>query len=129
MGSVFDVLEQCWSVGVPPKLFEMHQKYGHKKELARLVLVREVLEEDTREIYEGRKRQGMDDCFVYSGRPSRDFRSVTLGSTIETPAPTDMEFLVFVLPSGSIDHWRWQPTDEGRPKETKGKLIWPLNRS
>lgn len=115
-----------WKVGVPPWLFDLHVKHDHEKELGRLLLVRDVLEDDSSEIYEGWCRPGKDGCYAYAGHPNRDFKSLT----IQTPPPPNMSFVVFILTDGSIDLWTWRPIERGgAPEEITGRLIWPLNQS
>ncbi len=118
-----------WSVGVPEWLYRQQQIHGHEKQSARLWLVADVLQGETRRLYEGWSRPGKDDdCYVYAGRPGRDFKS----RTIETSPPKRMVFLIFVLPDGSIDDWTWRPctdSDADSPSGVNGRLIWSLNPS
>ncbi len=121
-------LDKHWETGIPERLFQHIRHHGHEKAVARLVLVREVLEGGTIALYRGWPRLDKEDCFVYVGRPSRDYKSLT----IDTPAPKGMGFLVFVLPDGTIDEWTWRQLDEEgehRPDGVKGELIWSLNPS
>ena len=101
-------LDKRWKTGIPERLFQHIRNHGHEKAIARLVLVREVLEGGTGALYRGWSRPDKEDSFVYVGRPSRDFKSLS----IETPAPKEMGFLVFVLPDGTIDEWTWRQLDE-----------------
>lgn len=120
-----------WEVGVPEWLYRKHQKHGHEKSLARLLLVREVLQGGTVHLFEGWFRDGKDEgCFVYVGNPGRDYKSLT----IETTAPKNMLFLIFVLPGGTIDDWTWRPRsdepgEEHLPADIKGRLLWSLNQT
>lgn len=121
-------VDQSWEVGVSERLFRKIQNHGHEKALARLRLVHEVLEGGTQLLFRGWSRPDKDDCFVYAGCPSRDYKSLT----IDTPAPKGMMFLVFVLPDGTIDEWTWRPFAEGekdRPDGVTGELIWSRNPS
>jgi len=125
-------LDKRWETGVPEWLYRHFRNQGHEKAIARLLLVREVLEGGTIDLYGGWSRPDKEDCFVYVGCPNRDFKSLT----IETPAPKKMGkkmgFLVFVLPDGTIDEWTWRLLDEeggNRPIGVTGELIWSLNPS
>ena len=115
-----------WEVGIHRKLYESRQMHGHERSLARIILVHEVLSGNVTYIYSGWSRPDKDDCHVYVGFPDRDHKS----STIDTPAPKGMAFLVFVLPDGTIDEWTWRPIDEqsGKPQGVKGELIWSRNQ-
>ena len=121
-------LDKRWKTGVPERLYRHIQNHGHEKAIARLRLVQEVLEGGTLSLFRGWSRPEKEDCFVYVGLPSRDFKSLT----IDTPAPKQMGFLVFVLPDGTIDEWTWRPLDEeggNQPIGVTGELIWSLNPS
>jgi hypothetical protein len=121
-------LDGRWEVGVSDRHFRCLQNYGHEKQIARLVLVREVLEGATCNLYRGWSRPDKEDCYVYEGRPAHDFKSLT----IETPVKEGMAFLVFVLPDGEIDEWTWRfLTEDGgnRPDGIRGELIWSANPS
>jgi hypothetical protein len=112
-----------WTTGVSPAHYDRIRRSGHECQAARLLLVQEVLDPPkTLHVFRGWSRPDRDDCFVYSGLPARDFRSLT----IETPAPPRMTFLVFVLPDGTIDHWTWRPSASGNgiPDGVDGELIW-----
>lgn len=114
---------EIWKVGIAPNLLDTLQKQGHAVKQARILLVRDVLD-DTREIYQGWSRPDTDDCFVYVGDPGHDYR----GSTIEVPPPPRMVFLVFVLRDGTIDDWNWRPVkadDPTMPEGVNGRRIWP----
>lgn len=122
---------KVWQVGVPEWLYRKHQINGHEKSLARLLLVEMVLQGGTVHLFEGWSREGKDeDCFVYVGSPGKDFKSLK----IETPAPRNMLFLIFVLPGGTIDDWTWRPRSqeqgkENLPSDINGRLIWSLNQN
>jgi hypothetical protein len=91
--------------------------------MARLLLVAEVLLTPDA-IVSGWGRPDRDDCFVYVGRPSRDYRRIS----IETTPPPNQLFLVFVLPDGTIDDWNWRiadAADPSKPEGMKGHVIWP----
>ena len=121
--------ESCWNVGVPEWLYKLHQNRGNEKQIARIVLVDEILRPDeTVRLYRGWARPGQEESFVYQGRPASDHKSLT----IWTPAPPGMAFLVFVLPDGTIDDWTWRSLRQGEGDEVegiKGDLIWPKNRT
>lgn len=112
-----------WLTGISPDLYRRLQHQGDERRQARLLLVREVLEECTEALYGGWSRPMKDDSFVYVGRPTHDFKSLS----IETPPPLGMVFLVFVLPDGTIDEWTWRKSDpeSGAPLGVNGELIWP----
>ena len=117
-----------WQVGIREDHYHGLQKKGHEAQLARIVLVEQVLKGGTLHLYQGWCRPEKDDCFVYEGRPHRDYKTLR----IETPAPPEMVFLVFVLPDGTIDNWTWRPLNKdggGRPQGITGDLIWPQNQS
>jgi len=120
-------LATCWEVGVSERHYRSLQNHGHEKAIARLMLVKEVLKGGTIEIYSGWSRPDKQDCFVYTGRPRRDFRSLR----IETPPDKRLIFLVFVLPDGEIDEWTWRclAEDGKRPEGVSGDLIWSVNPS
>src|SRR5437899_613556 len=82
---------QFWEVGVPEWLYRVHQHKGHDAPLGRLVLVGDVLTEQTEQIWKGWSRPGRDECYAYCGRLKREFKS----PTIETPPPPGMTFTVF----------------------------------
>lgn len=97
-----------------------------KVRLARLLLAKEVAQAPE-VIFEDLKRPNHEDGLCYCGRPSHDFR----GPRIETPAPPNMVFCVFVVSSGKISAWRWEPCDELEPdypedwKNRFGRIVWP----
>ena len=116
--------QETWKVGIAPSLCDTLQKRGHVVKQARILLVRNVLD-DTREIFQGWSRPDTDDCFVYTGNPGYDCR----GPTIEVPPPAKIIFLVFVLRDGTIDDWNWRPLkadDPTLPEGVNGRRIWPL---
>ncbi len=111
-----------WEVGVPEWLFRKLQQSGDGKNIMRLALVHDVLSGGTIRIHKGWSRPGKDDCFVYEGRPERDYKN----AAIETPPPPNMVFLVFVLPCGSIDEWTWRPLtedDDQLPEGMSGTIL------
>jgi hypothetical protein len=115
--------QETWKVGIAPSLLETLQKKGHAVKQARILLVRDVLD-DTSEIFQGWSRPETDDCFVYTGNPGCDYR----GPTIQVPPPPNMIFLVFVLRDGTIDDWNWRPLkadDPTMPEGVNGRRIWP----
>jgi hypothetical protein len=121
-------LDGHWKVGIPERHYRYLQNHGHEKQIARLLLVRDVLEGGAVNLYKGWSRPDKEDCFAYEGHPTRDFKSLT----IETPAKAGMVFLVFVLPDGEIDEWTWRLlAEEGgnRPDGISGELIWSANPS
>jgi hypothetical protein len=124
-----DPEKKTWQVGVSEWLYQKHRSHGHDKYIARLILVEQVLQGGAIHLFEGWSREGKDeDCFVYVGNPGRDFKNLQ----IETPAPKNMLFLVFVLADGTIDDWNWRPRSQKRGKEhlpadIDGRLIWSLN--
>lgn len=126
-----DPTSKTWRVGVQERKYRSAQHHGHEKEIARLMLVREVLEGGTIQLYEGWSRPDKEeDCYVYVGNPEGDYRSLS----IQTPAPPRSFFLVFVLNDGTIDHWTWRKMAEREdgvevPKDVTGKLIWSQNPS
>ena len=87
-----------WEVGVPENLYRKLQNNGHEKAMGRLFVVGDVLQGGTLQLRKGWSRPGKEDCFVYLGLPTRDFKSLT----IRTPAPKGMVFLVFVGSDGTI---------------------------
>lgn len=95
---------------------------GHSVKFARLILVETTLAQPSC-IIKGWGRPDKEDCWVYVGHPTKDYRS----ASIETPAPPDMVFLVFVLPDGTVDDWGWRPKDINQPtmpKDVKGEIVW-----
>jgi hypothetical protein len=118
-----DDLDGQWEVGIDERLYKLYQNQGREVNLARIVLVDEVLS-DPIALIQGWSRPDKEDCFVYVGRPREDYRSFT----IQTAAPPGKLFLVFILPSGSIDLWTWRNSsadDPDMPEDVKGTLIWP----
>ncbi len=118
----------CWPVGISKKLYKIHQNKGNEKQIARIVLVDEILRpENTIRIYKGWARFGKEDSFVYQGQPSRDYKSLA----IETPPPPKMVFLVFILPDGTIDEWTWRSLRPDKENQVNGlaeeNLIWSKN--
>jgi hypothetical protein len=117
---------ETWQVGVDQGKVDLIRAKGHEQKYCRLTLVEATLA-DTRLIVRGWCRPGKDDCFIYVGRPSRDFRS----ASIEVPPPPRMVFLVFVLADGTIDDWAWRPQsgeDADLPEGIKGEdVIWRQN--
>jgi hypothetical protein len=67
-------LDGHWEVGVSERHYRYLQNHGHEKQIARLVLVQEVLEGGTVNLYKGWSRPEKEECFVYEGRPTRDFK-------------------------------------------------------
>lgn len=116
-----------WKVGISERKYRFIQNHGHEKELARILLVEQVLEGKTDLLYEGWNRPNKEKkCYVYAGIPDCDYKSLT----IQTNAPKRSFFLVFVLPDGTIDHWTWRQmadTNDGDevPSDIKGELLWP----
>jgi hypothetical protein len=111
-----------WEVGVHEAHIKWLRNRGHGAPLARLVLVREVLA-DPLSVFEGWSRPDKEDCFVYVGDPKYDYHS----PSIQTPAPPNFLFLVFILPDGTIDFWTWRaraPGSNNIPEDVKGRLIW-----
>lgn len=121
-------LGSYWTVGVSERHYKRLQNSGHEKAIARLLLVRYVLEGGTSSIFEGWSRPDKEGCFVYAGYPKQDFQSLR----IEIPVRKGLIFLVFVLPSGEVDEWTWRCASDGgesRPDGVRGKLIWSVNPS
>jgi hypothetical protein len=122
-------LTTVWEVGIPEWLYRIYQNKGNEKAIARILLVKEVLDRGTVKLYRGWSREGKDDCLVYEGYPERDYKSLT----ISTPAPPNMAFLVFILPDGTIDEWTWRPlvAIENETEQIvggiNGELIWSKN--
>ena len=120
-----------WTVGVPEWLYRVKQRKGDERAIARLRLVREVLQGGTVSLYEGWSRPGKDDCcYVYVGKPDRDLKS----PSIVTPPPKGMLFLVFILPDGTVDEWIWrhhseQEGEEDIPMGVNGRLLWSLKKN
>lgn len=116
-----------WETGIQEKHFRTLQHHGHSKSLARIVLVGNVLQGETKYLYRGWSRPDKEDCYVYAGYPDMDYKS----HDITTPAPKNMAFLVFVLPDGTIDEWTWRPCreDSDQPEEIHGELIWTATTS
>jgi hypothetical protein len=115
---------ETWKVGIAPGKVENLLKSGDQRKLFRLQLIETVLA-DSCALFEGWSRPDMDGCYVYAGRPGRDYPR----QGIDNPAPVGMVFLVFVLPDGTIDDWSWRPIDPEDPtipKGITGKKIWPL---
>lgn len=116
--------ERRWKTGIRPAHFRMLQQHSHEKSMARLVLIQKVLQGGTTHLYEGWNRPDRESCYVYIGKPNRDYVSLT----IDVPAPPRMVFAVFVLPDGTIDEWNWRNEEEnGSPKGITGRLLWSLN--
>jgi hypothetical protein len=113
-----------WRTGFTSRTIDLLISKGHMARLARARLAEEVLQAPDSIIQRwGREK---DDCLIYVGTPSRDYRS----STVETPPPHGMLFLVFVLPDGTIDDWSWRPAEAGEPgmpEGMKGKVVWPAS--
>ncbi len=122
--------ESKWQVGVSEELCRNFVKNGHDKSHARLMLVREVLEECLLAIYSGWSRPDKEDCFVYVGNPKSDWHK--LSPQICVPAPPGMVFLVFVLGDGTVDNWTWRKHADGcpwAPNDITGELIWEHDKS
>jgi hypothetical protein len=113
---------QTWECGISRAKIDRMVANSDEVWLARLVLVKGVLESPTRIIQGwGRDKEA---CLVYIGRPASDYRK----AGIETPVKRGMLFAVFVLDGGPIDHWTWRlPTaeDPDMPDGMKGEIIWP----
>lgn len=112
-----------WKVGIAPALLDALRTNSHTVKQMRIMLVEEVLA-DPSAIFEGWSRPDTDDCFVYVGRPDRDFR----GRGIETPPPVGMLFLVFIFSDGTIDDWNWRKArgdDSDLPEGVNGRKLWP----
>jgi hypothetical protein len=115
-------LNGVWEVGVSEAYIKCLRNQGHETPLVRILLVGQSLEHPI-SIFEGWSRPEKEDCYVYVGNPESDYRS----ATIQTPAPPNSLFLVFILPDGTIDHWTWRSRAPGStiiPEDVKGKLIW-----
>ena len=114
--------ERQWTVGIEEAHYTVLKHHGHEKQIARLMLVKETLDDPIR-IHKGWCRQDKEDSYVYVGKPTHDYRSLT----IETPAPPGQLFLVFILPGGTIDEWTWRPVAEKTPETpqgVEGEVIW-----
>lgn len=115
-----------WKTGVSQAHYQRICRFGHEKQQARILLVEDVLEGSTLHLYQGWSRPDKEDCYVYVGKPARDFKSLN----IETPPPPEMVFLVFVLPDGTIDDWAWRAaSSDNRPDGVSGEPIWSANPS
>lgn len=124
--SPFDGFKRTWAVGVLEKYVQCLRHKGHAAPLARLLLVEKTLDQPVA-IIEGWSRPDKDDCYVFIGSPSLDYRSLT----IETDAPPNSLFLVFILPDGTIDHWNWRHKAPGSavlPEDMKGQMVWEKTR-
>lgn len=119
-------LEGRWKTGIHEKHYNAIRHSGHENKVARIMLVNEVLQNETKHLFRGWSRHDKEDSFVYVGTPGQDFKSLT----IQTPAPPGMVFLVFVLPDGTIDDWIWRASrGENKPDGVTGELIWSSNQS
>jgi hypothetical protein len=115
-----------WIVGVTEDHYRRIRDSNHEKEHARLLNVREVLEQPIA-VYRGWDRIGQEDGFVYVGKPECDFHRIA--PMIQVPAPPGFSFLVFVHSGGKIDAWVWRKHIEdhpGTPEGNNGELLWPL---
>jgi len=109
-----------WKVGIPEWLFCEVRKYEHQAKFGRIRCILEMIESPSA-IYKGWCRQGTEECWVYEGDVSTDYRSLQ----IETPQPPGTRFVVFILPDGSIDDWTWREQDDhGKPLDV-GQRVWP----
>jgi hypothetical protein len=109
-----------WEVGVPRWKINTLGDKNHESKLARMLLLEQVVGEPDL-IIKGWDRLGKDGCYVYVGRPSRDYTR----PRVNAPAPPGQVFLVFVLPDGTIDDWAWRPVDEqGNPEGVGGETVW-----
>jgi hypothetical protein len=119
-------VSRTWSVGISESQYKHLQNTGHEKELARILLVKETVENPIM-LVKGWCRPNQEASYVYVGRPDHDYRSLT----IETPPPRDQFFLVFVLLGGRVDFWTWrfQTDDSDMPQGLEsGELIWQKNQ-
>jgi hypothetical protein len=112
--------------------------YGHTDGLrskrldarySRIMLIPEVVRHPTM-VLRGWKREGYEDALIFVGRPTKDFRS----SSIETPPPKNMVFMVFATPATHvISDWRWEHADESNPDAPENlldrceRVLWPTN--
>ncbi|MBW3598484.1 MAG: hypothetical protein KY475_14585 [Planctomycetes bacterium] len=113
-----------WEVGIEHRDYESLQKGKDQARFARIILVKAVLDDPTL-IIRGWTRPDKGDCFAYAGEPKMDYRSLS----IEVPPPPGQLFLVFILPSGTIDLWTWRMKDTQNPllpQDVKGTIVWPL---
>lgn len=113
-----------WKVGIAPAQLDALQTNNHTVKQMRIMLVEGVLS-DPDAIFAGWSRPDTGDCYVYAGKPDRDYR----GMGIETPPPRGMMFLVFVLRDGTIDDWNWRKVQADNPDLPEGlegnKKLWP----
>ena len=111
-----------WTTGFMRSYFDILQKNGHTKKIARLKLVQEVLNSCTIMIYKGWSRPDTETSFVYVGVPDKDFKNIG----IEAPPPPNMVFLTFVFPDGKINDWTWRKSNNDHIPDgfEKGTLIW-----
>lgn len=119
--------DKTWRIGIPEWLYRVHQRKGHEAALAHILLIAEVIEGGSYQIFRGWSRPGKDEgCHMYVGYPSCDRPSLQ----IQLPPIPNHCFCVFVLPDGSIDNWTWRRAiaegDDSRPQGVSGELIWPL---
>jgi hypothetical protein len=115
---------ETWEVGILTWKLELLARNGHLHKLGRAVLVKAVVS-DPICIIKGWDRPGHESCFVYVGKPNKDYRS----ATIEVPPPKGQLFVAFVLPDGTVDDWAWRPVSEfdtSRPEGILGDVLWPL---
>lgn len=115
-------LKDTWEVGILQNHYHVLKNKGHEKQIARICCVDEVLQHPAY-LFKGWSRPDKDDCFVFAGFPANDYKSLT----ITTPRPSNMIFLVFVLPGGTIDDWNWReidPNNHPKPSGISGDLIW-----
>ena len=96
-----------WRTGIPYGRFQKMSDACDMVSLFRLRLVEEVLENPS-SISQGWSRPNTEECYIYCGKPERDYR----GRGIDLPAPKEMSFIVCVLPDGEIDYWGWRPDGE-----------------
>jgi hypothetical protein len=115
-------------IGIQQRVIATLRKEIDRKRLARLQLVVEV-SASPYAIIRGWDRTNKDDCYVYVGKPTRDYTSIAdhaVGS-IDVPAPKNHFFVVFVLPDGTISDWTWRladPVQPDRPKDINGDIVW-----
>ena len=117
-------LSGTWTIGVYEQKLAIMRRSGHEAKLARYVLAFESAT-DPILLIRGWHRVEMDDqCFVYVGRPKRDY----YGESVEVPAKKGRLFLVFVLGNGTIDDWGWRDAEKNNPympQGMTGEVLWP----
>ncbi len=84
--------------------------HGHEKKFCEIFSIESVLQNPA-VIFEGLKREGLEEGFCYCGVPAVKY----LTETVSVSVPPEMVFLIFATKDYEIFEFRWERMDATRP--------------